>query len=221
MLIRCADAFETYINLRKQLTKTGNEKKYLKLLEYEAAKDKRLLQNTTFTSRFTHIGFVTEDRAEFDALSTKNYEHLVHTDRIAVPEGHQMVALEGTLKLAQVEGEVVPDATTTKYNLVSSNLPCACTSCRAGNAFTQCAYAGIRVNRRSDIKMTTDFTTATRHTCSAADDPYDFMTLNCDELRGELNGRGIATPRMLKKVDLIALLTEVTAEEEERDDAGT
>ena len=47
------------------------------------------------------------------------------------------------------------------------------------------------------------------------DDIFGYNALTCDQLKEELNGRGVMTPRRLNKGELIALLTGVV---EDNDD---
>jgi hypothetical protein len=59
--VRVADAWDCYRTLCKQLTKDGSEKLILDLEQYEIDGDETVLKNTTFTTKRTLIGYVTED----------------------------------------------------------------------------------------------------------------------------------------------------------------
>ena len=98
---RCANAFDCYIKLKRDLTKRGDGKKWTKLLEYESSNDARVLKNTTLTTKCTYIGFATEKKEQYDQLVAQNYEHIVFTDREIVPDCQPIA---GTLKVAQVQG---------------------------------------------------------------------------------------------------------------------
>ena len=81
--IRCGTAYDCYVNLSKTMEKREDDKRISKLLDYEALGDARVLQNTTFTTSRTFLGYATEDREEFERLVEKNPEqHIVFTDRI-------------------------------------------------------------------------------------------------------------------------------------------
>ena len=60
------------------------------------------LKKTPFTTTKTHIGFGTEDLAEYNTLSSNpNYRHIVYTPRDVIPD---MKPIKGTLLIAQVSG---------------------------------------------------------------------------------------------------------------------
>jgi hypothetical protein len=218
---RCATAWDCYDLLRKQLTKDGTEEKMVKLELYESTGDERVLLNTTFTSRKTHIGYATEDKLRYEELvdSPNHYDHITFLDRssnhVAV-SNEDMMKLDDTQKLFQVEGDTVKNPITGKWSLTSSVLPCACMSCRvdSSSAYSECVYKDVRRIRKFDIKMKHDKNSTST---SEIDDPFDFMELTVPQLKEELNGRGIATPRSLKKPDLVEWMTEVTNDELERD----
>jgi hypothetical protein len=80
--VRVADAWDCYRTLCKQLTKDGSEKLILDLEQYEIDGDERVLKNTTFTTKRTLIGYVTEDINEFNSKSAEQqYDHIVFSDR--------------------------------------------------------------------------------------------------------------------------------------------
>ena len=67
---RCANEFDCYIKFQIDLARDGNEDKMKKLMQYENNKDARVLDNTIFICRRTHIGLATEHKEEYDALSS-------------------------------------------------------------------------------------------------------------------------------------------------------
>jgi hypothetical protein len=216
---RCATAWDCYDLLRRQLTKDGTEEKMLKLELYEATGDMRVLLNTTFTTKKTHIGYATEDKSRYDELiaNANEYNHITFLDRSGnhVVASNEMAKLDKTQKLFQVEGESVKNQTTGKWSLISSFLPCACMCCRQDSSnYSECVYKDIRQIRKFDIKMMSEKNSTST---GEIDDPFDFMELTVAQLKEELNGRGIATPRSLKKMDLVEWLTEVTNDELRRD----
>ena len=61
-----------------------------------------MLQNTIYTSSKTHIGYGTEDQAEYNRRKDDTqYKHVVFTDCNNVPD---IKPLTGTMKLAQING---------------------------------------------------------------------------------------------------------------------
>lgn len=127
-LDRCDNAFACYIKLRKDLTRSGEEKDISKLLQYEQSNNEGILKNTTFTTRKTHIGYATENKDEYDVLKNDtNFNHIVFTDRQNIAD---MKAVKDTLKISQLQGQAQPIADG-KWLLTTSFLPCSCPNCRA------------------------------------------------------------------------------------------
>ena len=141
------------------------------------------------------------------------YNHIVYTDRTtAKPD---MVPIEKTQMLGQVHGECCRNPNTNKWQLTSSLLPCACPICRINPLdILNCHYRQIRKPKKIDIKMKGESIN------NNLDGIYGYMVITVSELRTELNGRGIATPKRLNKRDLVALLTETVDLEYANDDDG-
>ena len=74
---RCANAWDCYIKLGRDLSRDGQAERTRKLLEYEHNQDVRLLNNTPFTTSRTHIGFCTEEQDEYNTLNNAS-QYCVH-----------------------------------------------------------------------------------------------------------------------------------------------
>ena len=128
--MRVADAWDCYRTLCKQLTKDGSEKLILDLEQYEIDGDERVLKNTTFTTKRTLIGYVTEDINEFNSKSAEQqYDHIVFSDRSETLVS-KMKPVVDTLALLYVQGEVEASTGTGTRTLITSYLPCSCLVCR-------------------------------------------------------------------------------------------
>jgi len=197
------------------LTKDGTEDFISKLDEYENKGDVNVLKNTTFTCKRTFIGYGIENKSKYDGLvSVDDYKHIVYTDRTTVKP--EMIPLDKTQMLGQVQGECNVNPITKKWQLTSSFLPCACPSCRVNpSGFnTSCSYKDIRQPKQIDIKMKGEIVN------KYPDDIFGYQVLTCDQLKEELNGRGVLTPRRLNKGELLVLLTGVVEDEYANDNDG-
>ena len=67
-LDRCSNAMDCYIKLTRDLTQDGSQIRMQKLVKYEENGDPRIIKNTTFTTKETHIGFGTEDIEQYNSL---------------------------------------------------------------------------------------------------------------------------------------------------------
>ena len=89
-----------------------------------------MLKNTTFTTKCTLIGYITEDIDEFNArLAEQQYDHIVFSDR-SETLASKMKPVVDTLALSQVKGEVKSSPGTGARTLITSDLPCSCLVCR-------------------------------------------------------------------------------------------
>ena len=100
---RCANAWDCYKILREKLSRDGKEKGTQKLLAFEEAGDVRVLNNTTFKTKCTYIGYGTEKKEEYNNL-LPNHAHIVFTDRNPTLL-KDMEPVKGTLKISQVESK--------------------------------------------------------------------------------------------------------------------
>ena len=91
---RCANAWDCYIKMKRDLTRSGQEQKQRKLLEYEREQNILLLNNTPFTTKRTRIGFGTEKLDDFNALKLY-HTNIVYTNQSNI-EG--MIVVPNTLK---------------------------------------------------------------------------------------------------------------------------
>jgi hypothetical protein len=213
--LRCKNAWYCYTNLRVQMSKNGKEELISKLEEHEKNGDMNVLKNTTFTTKRTFIGYATKDRSENDSLvEHTNYDHLVYTDRSETNK-RDMLPLDKTQMLEQVHGKCTVNLITKKWQLTSSILPCACPTCRIKPSdYQNCLYKDDRKSTKIDIKMRGESINEN------PDDIYGYMVLTVAELKTKLNGRGIATPKRLKKRESVALLTQAVEDEYANDDDG-
>ena len=72
--------------MTRDLNKNG-DKKTEKLTEYEERGDTRIVKNTPSTTTTTHMGFGTEDQAQYDTLSANpNYTYVIFKPRDFIPD---------------------------------------------------------------------------------------------------------------------------------------
>ena len=196
---RCATAWDVYITLRDDLVDKEKRKKlFEKLDSYELNGDERVLQNTTYTTRHTHIGYATEDKSECDSLIAAGFDNIIFTNRETL--NPDIVPLKDTLKTSQFQGEPSPNAETGQWTITTSILPCSCIKCRVNPlAYNDCYYKDVRGIKKEDIKLV-DLDSTTQY------DEYGIHELTVKELRKELNERGIKNPKSLIKEQLRELL---------------
>ena len=60
---QCANVWDCYVKLSKDLTKNGEEARRKKFEQYERDGDERVLKNTALSTWRTFIGFGTENKA--------------------------------------------------------------------------------------------------------------------------------------------------------------
>ena len=181
---RCANAWDCYIKLGRDLSRDGQAERTRKLLEYEHNQDVRVLNNTPFTTSRTHIGFGTEEQDEYNTLKLI-HRNIVFTDRINIED---MNVVQNTLKISQVSGEVLPETTNPheKWKLTTSLIPCSCPSCQIHPSCGACIYqlerginaviVGGKGERNNSI-----------------DDEFGISTMNVKQLKVELKERGLRT----------------------------
>jgi hypothetical protein len=211
---RCATAWDCYIKLKDELVdKERRQKLFAKLDQYERDGSAKVIQNTTYTSRNTYIGYAMQDKHEFEALRNAGHEHAVFTDREnTAPD---MKPLKDTLKVSQVQGDIIPNPLTGKWNVTSAFLPCSCLPCRSdpGSSFQNCLYKSDRNLVQHDVNMKGE---ADNH--GGGDDDLGLQNMTRELLRLELNERGIRTPSSLRKDQLVELLTQAIEAEQLNDD---
>ena len=155
----------------------------LKLVKYEENDDPRIIKNTTFTTKETHIGFGTEDIVEYDSLlSNPDYKHIVHTPRDNVPD---MDTIKGTTLIAQVSGCQHPNDEG-KWTIDHSLLPCSCSNCRDDPTdFKSCIFRKDRETKREIIKLVGESNNNNEN------DLYDLKALTIPQLKDELRERSL------------------------------
>ena len=174
-----------------------------------------MLNNNTFTTKHTFIGYVTEDRDEFEERSNdEEFNHIVHVDRTQ-SESSEMKPIEETLKLSLVQGQPVRNPVTCKWRLTKSELPCTCVACRTNPLLQSGCYCKDICNIQTvDIKIESD-----RNTFNPSDQ-FSLKLMTIQQLKEHLIGRNNYVPSRSKKKDLILLLTDVLETEAEEGDEG-
>ena len=179
---------------KQHLTRNGEEEVTKKLLEYESTQDARVVQNTTYRCRRTYIGFGTESFDEYNTLKEHN-EHIVFTNR---NEKEDMNVVSETIKISQVNGEMIPlkGEPDEKWVLTSSHLPCSCPSCHIHPSSGACIYKEERniVRQIVNMKVTTEKET----------DEFGVSQMLVKDLKYELTERGLK--RTGNKAELVARL---------------
>jgi hypothetical protein len=108
--------------------------------DLERSNDPKILEKSTFTVTKRFFGYATEDKCTWERLA-KEYLHVVHTDRINIPD---MPAIKGTIAFHEVAGERDPATSNqSKWKLRVACMPCSCLSCR-GQILEPCKYMHVR-----------------------------------------------------------------------------
>jgi hypothetical protein len=107
--------------------------------DLEHSRDPKILEKSTFTVTKRFFGYATEDKCEWERLA-KEYLHVVHTDRINIPD---MPAIKGTIAFHEAAGERDPTTTDSKWKLRVARMPCSCLSCH-GQILDPCKYMHVR-----------------------------------------------------------------------------
>ena len=181
---RCENALSCYYKLKRDLEKDCHDQKIKQLQQYESQGDEKVLQNTTFKTCKTHIGYCTEHKAEYDELKQAGNTHIVFTNRKMIPD---MVPIKGTLLLAQISG--LRKEQNGKWCLTTSTLPCPCPPCRSNvtESHRTCIYKQARAIKSEFFQQKMSNSGGTNS------DPFGIAQLTVAELRTELIGRGLNT----------------------------
>ena len=178
---RCANAWDCYKVLKDKLSRDGKEKTTQKLLDYEQAGDVRVLDNTTYKTRCTYIGYGTENKEEYNTLFLNN-SHIVFTER-NLTLLKDMEAIKGTQKISQVESKRKSNQTN-DYAFVTSSLPCSCINCRLLCSSDLCSYKNERHIEQQVVSDKVD---------KNINDPQGLHKLTVNTLKIELKERGLST----------------------------
>eukprot|EP00957_Ditylum_brightwellii_P174175 13260342-Ditylum_brightwellii.AAC.1 len=101
--------------------KDGTEETTRKLLGYERTGNMKALDNTTFRIRCTTVGYVTEDKEEYDELVGEGHCHIIFTDCQNIKDVKQV---KGTQQFFQVQGaKKACDDNNGVYDLHTISLP--------------------------------------------------------------------------------------------------
>ena len=132
-----------YRKLSRDLSKNGEEKKIIKLREYKRKGDAKVVENTTLTTRRTHIGFATKRKSQYEELSVNSdYHHIVYTSGTTIPD---MKPVTGTLKLSQISRYLQLDPVSNHWCLSTTELPCYCPHCRLNPIkIIECSFCVVR-----------------------------------------------------------------------------
>jgi hypothetical protein len=87
--------------LGKELERDGTEEATRKLLGYERTRNMKALDNTTFRTRCTFVGYASEDNKEYDQLVGEGHCHIVFTDCKNIKGSKQV---KETQQFFQVQG---------------------------------------------------------------------------------------------------------------------
>ena len=212
---RCANAWDCYILLRKTLVDKVRRKKLFEKLDfYESNGDPRVIENTTFTTKNTYVGFGTESYSEYESLNANDdYDNIIFIDRS--PNQPDIHTLDNTMLLSEVKGHPEPNSNTGKWTVTTSTLQCACLPCRTDpvTADNHCMYKNDRNLRKYDIRIKGENADVNND-----EDPMGMQTMKKDDLIRELHERGVTARIHWKKDKLIQLLTEVIEDELNNED---
>jgi len=138
-------------------------------------------------------------------LIAAGYDNIIFTNRSTL--NPDICPIKNTLKNSQYQGEPSPNPDTGQWSLTTSLLPCSCIKCRVDPlAYNDCYYKDVRGIKRQDIKMV-------RAQPTEENDDFGLNELTVNELRKELNERGIRNGRSLVKEQLKELLRQSIEEQ--------
>ena len=154
----------------------------IKLREYKRKGDAKVVENTTLTTRRTHIGFDTKRKSQYEELSVNlDYYHIVYTASTTIPD---MKPVTGTLKLSQVNRYLQLDPVSNHWCLSTTELPCYCPNCCLNhNKITECSFYVVRKIKTVLAKYLIER--------DEANDRLELNELTIPELKGELMLRGL------------------------------
>ena len=126
------------MKLRKTLSQDGSQKRNRKILEYEANNDIRVLQNSTYRTACTYVGFCSEDIDEYNILKNNpDNSHIVYSDRKKpIPDMH---AIKGTQEISQIQS-IRGSNPENNWSFITSYRPCSCPSCLSTFSNNNCEY---------------------------------------------------------------------------------
>ena len=183
---RIPNAMACYIKLGQELSRDGEEKETKALLEYEDTGDIRVLENTTFRTQRTFVGFGTEDKDEYEKMTIEGKKHVVFTDHHNIKDTAQ---IKGTQQLFQVQG-AARVRTDGDYDLHTFKLPCSCDRCMEDpHKITDCLFLQSREWKREVLREIKEI-------------KYDKYKVS--DLKNELSNRQLPTTG--KKEDMIKRL---------------
>ena len=138
-----------------------------------------MLQNQSFVTACTYIGFATEEKNEFDEMvANDEYNHIVFTDRGQKPD---MEFIKGTHKILQVKS--VKGSTVDNHWLFrSSHLPCSCVNFLQSCSSETCLYEEVRNIEEQHVSDKND---------NSISDPYGLQKLTIRLLKLKLSERGL------------------------------
>ena len=116
-------------------------------MEYERTGDAKVVKNTTFTTMKTHIGYGTEHKQEYVAMTeSEQCKHVVFTNREDVPD---IKMIQGTMLISQVNST----KNTNIQSLISARLPCSCPPCRlnVNEMVEKCEYKSEQIIEEYEI----------------------------------------------------------------------
>jgi len=205
---RCANAYDCYLKLTRDLTKNGQEDVNQKWLKWERNLDQKILQKTALKTNRTFIGLGTEHTEEYDRLTSLGNQHIIYTDRKSIPD---MAPIVGTQSLYQLQGDS-NKVSAGVWNLHTAVLPCSCPPCRFNPSNrTACVY-------KHDRDLKTNIVSLKTINDDNNDDTNGINKLTVPQLREELRTRGLKLNG--NKPELMARLVHHLENEEALDDDG-
>ena len=119
---RCANAYDCYLKLTRDITKNRQEDVNKNWLRWERNLDQKIQQKKVLKTNWTFIGLGTEHKEEYERLTSLGNQHIIYTDRESIPD---MAPIVGTHSLYQLQGDSkkISDGL---WNLYTTILPCSC-----------------------------------------------------------------------------------------------
>jgi len=202
---RCANAYDCYMKLTRDLTKNGEEDVNQNWLKWERKLDHKILQKTALKTNRTFIGLGTEHTEEYQRLTSAGNQHIIYTDRKSIPD---MAPIVGTQSLYQLQGDR-KKVSAGLWNLHTALLPCSCPPCRFNPSNrTTCVYKDSRDLKTNIVSL--------KSMNDDNDDLNGVNNLSVEQLKQELRTRGLKLNG--NKPDLIARLVHHLENEEACDD---
>lgn len=173
------------------------------LLKYEQTYNIKVLDNSTFRTKQTYIGYGIEDRERYDALMAEGlHSNIVFTDRVNIPD---METVKDTLKISQIN-----NTHDSQFDFETAFRPCSCLSCLDDPLLSSsCKNKESRNIKQSNI----------RKAAEEVHDEYGVLNMKIDDLKFELRSRRLRVGGQKKElVDRLIKLIEGEYGDDANDD---